>query len=84
MIDLNKVMDDIDSKKEEIARVISLSFAEGNETLAEKEFPYIYEIIKNSHFFVFKTSKEKMENSYVKGVNRLLEEMGGEPIVWNL
>lgn len=68
-------MDDIDFKKEDIAKAISLAFADGDKFKAEKEFPYIYETIKNCKHFIFKNTSSLSGNSYSKSIDSLLDEI---------
>ena len=73
MNELDKFMSDIDSKKKEIARAISLAWSSGNKSQALKEYPYIYDIIKNCKHYIFKTNS--LNNSYVKSIDCLLDEI---------
>lgn len=68
-------MDDIDSKKKDIAYAISLAYADGDKVKAENEFPYIYETIKNCKHFIFKNTSDFNANSYSKSVDHLLDEI---------
>lgn len=75
MKDLNKFMDDIDSRKEDIAKAISFALSDGDKVKAEREFPYIYETIKNCKHFIFNTTNGVNSNSYSKSIDFILDEI---------
>lgn len=73
MIDLNKCIDLIDSRKEEIAKAISLAIADGDKKKAEQYFPCFYESIDETRVFIFQD--KEISNGYRKQVNSLIEEI---------
>ena len=75
MKNLDKFMDDIDSKKEEIAKVISLAFAYGDKEKAKSYFPLFYERISETKLFVFKSSSGIEKNTYARSIDDLLKNI---------
>ena len=74
MRDLNKIMDEIDSKKEMIAKAISLAFYDGDLERAKRIYPDILKSIKETHVGVIKTNDHSKSN-YDREIDDLLDEI---------
>lgn len=55
-MNVNDMMDSINSNKGEIARAISLAFADGNEEKSKNYFDFFYKSIGESKIFIFKNN----------------------------
>ena len=78
MKDLNRFMDEIDAKKAEIAKVVSLAFAEGNVDKAKEYFPLFYKRMSETKTFIFKSNYDIGKSSYNKEIDSLLKDISND------
>ena len=74
MMNLNEMMDCIDLKKEEIAKAVSLAFANGSKIRVEEYYPLCLKKINESKVFIFKSSNHTRK-SHDNGINDILDKM---------
>lgn len=74
MRDLNIIMDEIDSKKEMIAKAISLAFCDGDMFKAKAMYPSIVQSIRNTYVGVIKTNEHDKSN-YDREIEELLDDI---------
>lgn len=74
MRDLNLIMDEIDSKREMIAKAISLAFCDGDADKAKLVYPSIIKSIMNTKLGVIKTNDHSKSN-YDREIDELLDDI---------
>jgi len=75
MSENEQFVDEIISKKREIARAIALGFADGDEEKAKAYFPSFYKKIMDSKMFILEG--EQVTNKYEKNIEDLLRKISG-------
>lgn len=78
MKDLNRFMDEIDSKKVEIAKVVSLAFSDGDIDKAKEYFPLFYKRMSETKTFIFKSNYDIGKSSYNRSIDSLLKDISDE------